>query len=83
MPPPTTSTSGLSPKSETGAWFFCLRHPADADSIRIVMVGELDVATAGRARDAIRRAQDDAPEVICDTGASRWATSCSGSTPRA
>ena len=68
MPPPTTSTSGLSPKSETGAWFFCLRHPADADSIRIVMVGELDVATAGRARDAIRRAQDDAPEVICDLG---------------
>ena len=68
MPPLTIRTSVLPPEPETGAWFFCLRHPAEADSIRIVMVGELDVATAGRARDAIRRAQDDAPEVICDLG---------------
>jgi anti-anti-sigma factor len=30
------------------------------------MVGELDVATVDRARGAIRRAQDDAEEVICD-----------------
>jgi anti-anti-sigma factor len=68
VPPLTIRTSVLPPEPETGAWFFCLRHPAEAGSVRIVMVGELDVATAGRARDAIRRAQDDAPEVICDLG---------------
>jgi anti-anti-sigma factor len=32
------------------------------------MVGELDVATADGAREAIRRAQDDVPQVICDLG---------------
>ena len=32
------------------------------------MVGELDVATADGAREAIRRAQDDVPDVICDLG---------------
>jgi anti-anti-sigma factor len=32
------------------------------------MVGELDIATVGRARGVLRRAQDDAEEVICDLG---------------
>jgi anti-anti-sigma factor len=68
VPPPLTNTSDLAPEPESGTWFFCLRHPVEAGSIQIVMVGELDVATAGRARDAIRRAQDDAVEVICDLG---------------
>ncbi|MGZ4199630.1 MAG: STAS domain-containing protein, partial [Thermoleophilia bacterium] len=58
----------VSPEAETGTWFFCLRHPAEAGCVRLVMVGELDLVTAGRARDAIRRAQDDAAEVICDLG---------------
>jgi anti-anti-sigma factor len=66
--PPFTHTSAVAPEPEAGPWFFCLRHPVEAGSVRIVMVGEFDVATAGRARDAIRRAQDDAAEVICDLG---------------
>ena len=68
MPPPFTHTSAVAPEPEAGTWFFCLRYPVEAGSVRIAMVGELDVATAGRARDAIRRAQDDAAEVICDLG---------------
>jgi anti-anti-sigma factor len=68
VPPPFSHTSELAPEPESGTWFFCLRHPVEAGSIRIVLVGELDVATAGRARDTIRRAQDDAAEVICDLG---------------
>ena len=68
MPPPFTHTSAVAPEPEAGAWFFSLRHPVEDGSIRIVMVGEFDVASAGRARDAIRRAQDDAAEVICDLG---------------
>lgn len=62
MPPP----SPQSPGSETGPWFFCLRHEVHAGAIGIAMVGELDVAAADEARDVIARAQADAPEVICD-----------------
>jgi anti-anti-sigma factor len=68
VPPPFTHTPAVAPEAEAGAWFFCLRHPVEDGSICIVMVGEFDVATAGRARDVIRRAQDDAAEVICDLG---------------
>jgi anti-anti-sigma factor len=68
VPPPFSHTPAVAPEPEAGAWFFCLRHPVKDGSIRIVMVGEFDVATAGRARDVIRRAQDDAAEVICDLG---------------
>jgi anti-anti-sigma factor len=68
VPTPFTHTSAVAPEPEAGAWFFSLRHPVEDGSIRIVMVGEFDVASAGRAREAIRRAQDDAAEVICDLG---------------
>ena len=68
MSPPFTHTSAVAPEPEAGAWFFSLRHPVEDGSIRIVMVGEFDLASAGRAREAIRRAQDDAAEVICDLG---------------
>ena len=68
MPPHFTHTSAVAPELEAGTWFFCLRHPVEAGSIRVVMVGEFDVASASRARDAIRRAQDDAAEVVCDLG---------------
>ncbi len=54
------------PETETGPWFFCLRHDVRAGAIGIAMVGELDVAAADEARDVIARAQADAPEVICD-----------------
>ena len=65
---PPSHRSTVSPEPEAGTWFFCLRYPVEAGSVRIAMVGEFDVATAGRARDAIRRGQDDAAEVICDLG---------------
>lgn len=68
MSTPSTRTPFGSAESEAGAWFFCLRHPVEARSIRLVMVGELDVATADGVREAIRRAQDDVPQVICDLG---------------
>jgi anti-anti-sigma factor len=62
VPPPFPH----SPESETGPWFFCLRHAVHAGAIGIAMVGELDVAAADDARDVLRRAQADAAEVICD-----------------
>ena len=54
------------PESETGPWFFCLRHAVHAGAVGIAMVGELDVAAADDARAVIARAQADATEVICD-----------------
>jgi anti-anti-sigma factor len=60
--------STAAPGSEPAEWFFCLRHPVENGSIRIAIVGELDLATAARAARAIRRAQRDAAEVICDLG---------------
>jgi anti-anti-sigma factor len=56
------------PEPLTGAWFFCLRQPTENGSIRLAMVGELDLASAARAARAIRRAQRDGAEVICDLG---------------
>jgi anti-anti-sigma factor len=64
VPPPSTRP----PEPATGPWFFCLRHPVVAQCIRIVIIGELRLATASRVRSVIRRAQDDAREVICDLG---------------
>lgn len=61
-------TSTPAPEPAIGPWFFCLRHPAEAQCIRIVIIGELRLATASRVRSVIRRAQDDAGEVICDLG---------------
>jgi anti-anti-sigma factor len=62
VPPP----SARSPESETGPWFFCLRHDVHAGAIGIAMLGELDIAAADDARDVIARAQADAMDVICD-----------------
>jgi anti-anti-sigma factor len=68
VPPRPIHISRAAPGSEPAEWFFCLRHPVENGSIRIAMVGELDLATAARAARAIRRAQRDAAEVICDLG---------------
>jgi anti-anti-sigma factor len=62
LPPP----SPRSPGSETGPWFFCLRHEVRDGAIGIAMVGELDIAAADDAGDVIARAQADTAEVICD-----------------
>ena len=61
-----TSIFSRSPYSESGEWFFCLRHPVEDGSVHVVMVGELDLATAARAGRVLRRAQDDAARVVCD-----------------
>ncbi|MGZ4597154.1 MAG: STAS domain-containing protein [Candidatus Limnocylindrales bacterium] len=61
MPPPHHT-----PQTESGPWFFCLRHDVGAGAIGIVMVGEFDIAAADDARDVLSRAQSAAPEVICD-----------------
>jgi anti-anti-sigma factor len=63
-----SSLSTRAPEPATGPWFFCLRHPAEAQCIRILIIGEIRLATASRVRSVIRRAQDDAREVICDLG---------------
>ena len=68
MTPRPISISTSAPRSEPGEWFFCLRQPVENGSVRIAIVGELDLATAARAARAIRRAQRDAAEVICDLG---------------
>jgi anti-anti-sigma factor len=44
----------------------CLHRTTSAGAARVVLVGELDLATSGRARNALRRAMDGAEEVICD-----------------
>jgi anti-anti-sigma factor len=55
------------PGSQTGPWFFCLRHAVHEGAIGIAMVGELEGAVAAAdAREVIRRAQAGAAEVICD-----------------
>ena len=89
MPPRPTRISTFAPESETGPWFFCLRHPVENGSIRVAMVGELDLATAARAGRAIRRAQGDAAEapeaflVPWDRGTSRCSASQARWTPSA
>jgi anti-anti-sigma factor len=46
----------------------CSRHVEAGVGI-VTMTGELDLATVDAARDAIRRASDEADHVICDLGA--------------
>jgi anti-anti-sigma factor len=67
MPRPIRIRS-LAPESAPAGSFFCVRHPVENGSIRIAIVGELDLATAARAARAIRRAQRDAAEIVCDLG---------------
>jgi anti-anti-sigma factor len=68
VPPRPIHTPTAAPGSKPGEWFFCLRHPAENGSVRIAMVGELDLAAAAGAARVIRRAQGDAAEIICDLG---------------
>ena len=46
----------------------CFWLGAPGDGGRLVLVGELDVVTADRAREAIRQAQDQTRALICDLG---------------
>jgi anti-anti-sigma factor len=44
----------------------CDRLPDVDGSVRIELVGELDIVTAAHARDALRRAQVSGRPVVCD-----------------
>jgi anti-anti-sigma factor len=49
-----------------GRGFACPRRAGPPGGAQIVMTGELDVASAARARAAIARAQADSAAVVCD-----------------
>jgi anti-anti-sigma factor len=66
MPPPFTHLDET--REPVGAVFSCFRVSSAANAVRLMLVGELDLATAERARDAIRRAQAEAGALICDLG---------------
>ena len=46
----------------------CFWLGAPADGGRLMLVGELDLVTADRAREAIRQAQDETSALVCDLG---------------
>jgi anti-anti-sigma factor len=46
----------------------CFQLPAVAGTAHLVLVGELDLVTADRAREALRRAQDESRVLVCDLG---------------
>jgi anti-anti-sigma factor len=66
MHPP--NTEAVEPRKRVvSAGFAYVRLPA-AGASRLHLTGELDLATAGRARAFIRLAQDDSRGLICDLG---------------
>lgn len=86
MPPPPSEAGVPEPNPVFAAYVL----PARAGADRLMLVGEVDLVTAARARAALRRAQRDARELTCDLGdvwfvdiaglrvlidATRWATS--------
>ena len=67
MHPPTAAA--VEPRERVaGAVFACVHLPAAAGAARVHLTGELDLATADRARACIRRAQDESRVLICDLG---------------
>jgi anti-anti-sigma factor len=65
MLPPLSQDTAQEP--DAGAVFTAYVVP-DRAGDRLMLVGELDLVTAARARAALRRAQCDAPELTCDLG---------------
>ena len=51
-----------------GPAFAAVRRPAATGAARLMLTGELDLATADRARAAIALAQDESRVLICDLG---------------
>ena len=56
------------PEPLTSQAFRCVRLPAAAGEARLGLVGELDLVTADSARQAVRRAQDEAAALTFDLG---------------
>lgn len=66
MLPPTSEDRAHEPTA--GSVFASYVVPDGAGAARLMLVGELDLVTAARARAALRRAQCDAPDLTCDLG---------------
>lgn len=67
MPSPSTDV-GQPHESRAGSVFSCFRVPDPGSAARIMLVGEIDLVTVDRAREAIRRAQDETRTLTCDLG---------------
>ena len=55
-------------ESAIGPGLACFRVRSPEGREQLMFVGELDVATAGAARAAIRRALEETPSLTCDLG---------------
>ena len=64
--PSTDAVKAHSP--DTGAVFSCFRVPDVTGSVRLMVVGELDLVTAERAHAMIRAAQHETTALTCDLG---------------
>jgi anti-anti-sigma factor len=62
--PPSEDTD----EPRVGSIFSCFRLSDAEGSVRLMMIGELDLVTADRAHAAIRRAQDETSALTCDLG---------------
>ena len=67
MSPPSSPSQGTH-DPPSGGVFTSYRDAARAGPPRLMLVGELDLVTATRARTAIRQAQADTRELTCDLG---------------
>ena len=63
-----SNRSRETPEPATGQCFRAFRLPAGPGSVLLMLVGELDLVTAGDASAAIRRAQARTRALICDLG---------------
>lgn len=65
------------PRPDRGLpWFTCLRSDSE-DGVRLILTGELDLATVPRLSAALHRAQADARRVVLDLSALDF-IDCSG-----
>jgi anti-anti-sigma factor len=53
---------------DLGGVLSCIRLDGPRGGACLMLVGELDLVTAGRARTVIRRAQDETTSLTCDLG---------------
>jgi anti-anti-sigma factor len=64
---PDPSAVPPAPDPESGL-LCCVHGASEAGVVRIMMIGDLNLTAATHARDVIRRAQDEAGDVLCDLG---------------
>ena len=64
----SANRSRENPKPVAGQGFRAFRLPAGPGSVLLMLVGELDLATADAAREALARAQARTRALICDLG---------------